>query len=236
MTTRNPSVALDVVAGLIELSDSAEDGTRLGQKDSLRRHFDVSVGAFNEALKVAQDRGVIQVRRGPGGGIFSAKQTAMGRLAGELMTLDAEDASIADIWRMRNSLDPLMISDAIDHATMADIQELRQNVARQDACILAGDVAEFIRLGMDYQRVLLAVSPNTMLRPVFGTLLDILEREAVPVSTAGGGVTPEGMKARLEFFVRMTDALESRNREEAFSVMIESTVGWRPYLQPDPKR
>jgi hypothetical protein len=44
------------------------------------------------------------------------------------------------------------------------------------------------------------------------------------------------MKARLAFFERMTNALESRNLDEAYAVMLESTVGWRPYLSPDASR
>ena len=236
MTSRVVSRAQEVVAGLTERSDAAADGARLGQKEELRLEFGVSVGAFNEALKMAHDRGIIEVRRGPGGGIFAAKQTAMGRLAGELMTLNVEDPSVAEVFRMRNSLDPLLISDAIDHATMIDINELRSITGEMETAIAKQDLKGFHHLAMDYQRKLLAISPNTMLRPVLSTLFDIIERDAVPVLTGSDRVTPGSMRARLEFFERMTNALESRNLEAAYTVMVESAVGWRPYLSPDTSR
>jgi hypothetical protein len=44
------------------------------------------------------------------------------------------------------------------------------------------------------------------------------------------------MKARLAYFERMTNALESRDLDAAYTVMVESAVGWRPYLTPDTSR
>lgn len=233
MGKRTISRAQEVVAGLTERSTVATEGARLGQKEDLRQEFGVSIGAFNEALKMAQDRGVIEVRRGPGGGIFAVTQTAMGRLAGELLTINVEDPTIAEVLRIRNSLDPLLISDAIDRATMADINDLREITSRMEASILRHDPGEFHHLAMDYQRRIVAISPNTMLRPVLNAIFDIIEKEGVPVSSGSDKISQASMSARLTFFVDMTAALESRNIEKAYVVMIDSTVGWRPYLSPD---
>jgi DNA-binding FadR family transcriptional regulator len=224
------SRAHDVAALLSSLSESVPPGARIGQKDELRERFGASSGSFNEGLKIAQDRGAVEVRRGPGGGIFAVERTILGRLGGELMTLDTGDPSVADALRMRNALDPLLVSDALDHATMADISRLRGYLDELEQAIEAWNIEDFMKASTDYQRHMLSLSPNTMLRPVFGALLDILEREAVPISTMGGAVTKEGLRARLAFFARMTAALESRDREAAYAVMVESTVGWRPYL------
>jgi DNA-binding FadR family transcriptional regulator len=236
MGSRTISRAQEVVAGLTERSLAAADGTRLGQKEELRQEFGVSIGAFNEALKMAHDRGVIEVRRGPGGGIFAAKQTAMGRLAGELMTVSVDDPTIAEVFRMRNSLDPLLISDAIDHATMADINDLTDITRDMEAAVVQSDPRTFHHLAMDYQRRILAVSPNTMLRPVLSTLFDIIENDGVPISPGSEKISQSSMKARLVYFERMTSALESRNLDAAYEVMVESAVGWRPYLAPNASR
>jgi DNA-binding GntR family transcriptional regulator len=119
---------------------------------------------------------------------------------------------------------------------MIDINELRSITGEMEAAIAKQDLKGFHHLAMDYQRKLLAISPNTMLRPVLSTLFDIIERDAVPVLTGSDRVTPGSMRARLEFFERMTNALESRNLEAAYTVMVESAVGWRPYLSPDASR
>jgi DNA-binding FadR family transcriptional regulator len=236
VTSRVVSRAQEVVVGLTAMSDDAKDGERLGQKEELRTTFGVSVGAFNEALKMAHDRGIIVVRRGPGGGIFAAKQTAMGRLAGELMTLNVEDPSVAEAFRMRNTLDPLLISDAIDHATMADIHQLRDIIREMQRAIQAEDPKAFHHFAMDYQRYLLNISPNSFLKPVLSTLFDIIERDAVPISTGRDKVTSASLTARLSFFIQMTNALESRNHAQAYDVMVESAIGSCPYLRPSTER
>ncbi|MBO0908333.1 FadR/GntR family transcriptional regulator [Arthrobacter sunyaminii] len=230
MSIQSSSRAHDVAALLSSLSESSPPGARLGQKNELRERSGASSGSFNEGLKIAQDRGAVEVRRGPGGGIFAVERTVLGRLGGELMTLDTGDPSVAEALRMRNTLDPLVVSDALDHATMADITRLREHLGQMEQSIKTWDMNGFMKACTNYQRHVLSLSPNAMLRPVYGALLDILEREGVPISTMGGAVNEEGLRARLAFFMRMTAALESRDREAAYAVMVESTVGWRPYL------
>ncbi|MGW6174198.1 FadR/GntR family transcriptional regulator [Arthrobacter sp. NPDC055138] len=230
------SRAHEIAEALSALSEQSRPGERLGQKDELRARFGASIGSFNEGLKLAQDRGVVEARRGPAGGIFAVARTVLGRLGDELMTLDATDPTVADAWRMRNALDPLLVSDALDHATMADIDRLRHYERLMTKAISAWNLPDFIRATMDYQRHMVSLSPNVMFRPVFGALLDVLERGAAPVSASGGTVTEEGLRARLAFFERMTGALESRDRAAAYAVMVESAVGWVPYLPWDSPR
>lgn len=234
MQSQTRSRAHEVVDALSDLSERAKPGERLGNKDELRQRFGTSVGTFNEGLKIAQDRGLVEVRRGPGGGIFAVARTVLGRLGDELLTLDVSDPSVAEALRMRNALEPLVISDALEHATMADITRLRSCVELMEGAITAGDLPGFVHAVMDHQRHMVSVSPNAMLRPVFTTLLDILERDAAPVSSTGGAVTEAGLRRRLEYVIKMTDAMESRDRQAAYTAMVESTVGWRPYLPQEP--
>lgn len=54
-----------------QLIESVTPGSRLGAKEELRRLCEVSVGTCNEALRLLQARGLVTVRPGPGGGLFS---------------------------------------------------------------------------------------------------------------------------------------------------------------------
>ncbi|WUX26907.1 GntR family transcriptional regulator [Streptomyces sp. NBC_01438] len=49
----------------------------------MRNQCGVSVGTFNEALRLLQSRGLVTVKPGPGGGLFSGEQSPRGP-AGEL--------------------------------------------------------------------------------------------------------------------------------------------------------
>src|SRR5882757_2032302 len=102
---------------LSELASAAEPGDRLGSKAELRAACGVSVGTFNEALRIAQTRGLVTVRPGPGGGLFASQQSAMVRLGNSMLALDDEAASVAEAVRLRDALDPLLVEDALEHVS-----------------------------------------------------------------------------------------------------------------------
>jgi DNA-binding FadR family transcriptional regulator len=120
---------------LIAVAEAAGPRDRLGSKDELRRRCGVSVGTFNEAMRIAQSRGIVSVRPGPGGGVFAAAQSAMVRLGNSALALDANETSVAEAVRIRDALDPLLIEDALQHASPADITGMRESLADMAAAV-----------------------------------------------------------------------------------------------------
>lgn len=212
------SLAEQVAARIEALARKHVAGERLGSKDELRERVGVSVGTLNEALRIAQARGVVTLRRGPGGGIFSAQATPLVRLGAEILGIEEGENTVQDALRMRNALDPLALSDAVEYVTARDISELRELLGELQRSLREGDVDSFIRDHWKFQMRVTSISPNALLRTVFQGLIDILEEHTValapPTSETAKGVT---MQFRLH--ERMIEALESRDRDEVFQVM-----------------
>ena len=156
-------------AQLIAIAEAAAPGDRLGSKEELRARCAVSVGTFNEALRITQSRGLVLVRPGPGGGVFAAAQSPMVRLGNSVLALDGDQTSVAEAIRIRDALDTLLIEDALWHASPADIAELREILAEMAAAARAA------RRGWLRARQLVAARPGRGGQPAPDAPLDVRE-------------------------------------------------------------
>ncbi|MFH8559453.1 hypothetical protein [Streptomyces sp. NPDC017988] len=93
--TSSASRAEQAAQRIAALAEAAEPGARLGTKEALRALCSVSVGTFNESLRLLQARGQVTMRPGPGGGVFVAAQSPMARLGNSVLALDAQESDVA---------------------------------------------------------------------------------------------------------------------------------------------
>src|SRR5580693_5047174 len=125
--TEPGSSRADLAADLVAtLAAEADPGTRLGTKEELRARCGVSVGTFNEALRLVQARGLVTVRAGRVGGLFASRQSPIVRLGNSVLAIDDDATSVADAVRIRDALEPLLVADAARHRSADDTGELRE--------------------------------------------------------------------------------------------------------------
>ncbi|WP_242640684.1 FadR/GntR family transcriptional regulator [Streptomyces kasugaensis] len=212
---RRAEAAADRIAAL---AGAAEAGARLGTKDELRTMCQVSVGTFNEALRLLQSRGVVTVRPGPGGGLFAAEQSPMVRLGNSVLALDARQTDVADAVRIRDAIDPLLIEDALWHASPADIADLRRQLDVMRAAAEAADPDAFVRANWGLHARIAAISPNPLLRSLYDSLLEIIESHTLSVLPISGLSLPDYIHERHALHVSLVDALDARDRGRAIEL------------------
>lgn len=206
----------DVAAArLVTLAEAAEPGQRLGSKEELRRGCGVSVGTFNEAIRLAQARGLVTVRPGPGGGLFAARQSPMVRLGNSVLALDAEATSVADAVRIRDALDPLLIEDALRHASPAHVDTMRDHVAHMEQAVSADDPTAFIRANWELHATIASVSPSAILRSVYTSLLALIETHTLSVLPVAEQALPDYIAERLRLHSDLVAAIAARDRVNA---------------------
>ncbi|MFA3842593.1 FadR/GntR family transcriptional regulator [Streptomyces aureus] len=221
--SRTPSsgraeIAAERVASLIA---AAEPGARLGTKEELRTLCEVSVGTFNEALRLLQSRGLVTVKPGPGGGLFSAEQSPMVRLGNSVLALDAQAADVANAVRIRDALDPLLIEDALWHASPADIAGLRFQIEAMEQAVGAEDSVAFVHANWRLHAAIAAISPNALLSSLYSSLLELIESHTLSVLPTSEQPLGEYIAHRHTLHRDLVDALDRRDRDAALRLIRE---------------
>lgn len=211
-------------ARLAAIAGAATPGDRLGSKDALRAQCGVSVGTFNEAIRLLQARKLVTVRPGPGGGLFAAEPSPMVRLGNSVLALDAEQTSVADAVRIREALDPLIIEDALWHASPADLAQLRAQVQRMSEAAEARDPIAFIRANWGLHAQIAAVSPHVMLRSLYTSLLDLIESHTLSVLPVSEQPLLEYVAQRYRLHARLVEAIADRDTALALRLIAEQNT------------
>ncbi|GJF33439.1 hypothetical protein KNE206_61390 [Kitasatospora sp. NE20-6] len=222
--TSSPSRSEGAADRIAALVAAAEPGTRLGTKEELRTLCGVSVGTFNETLRLLRSRGLVTVRPGPGGGLFSAEPSPMVRLGNSVLALDARQADVADAVRIRDALDPLLIEEALWHASPADMADLREHITAMGRAAADEDPVAFVHANWRLHGRIAAISPNMLLRSLYGNLLDLIESHTLSVLPFGEQPLGEYIDERHRLHGDLVDAIERRDRGEALRLIAEHST------------
>jgi DNA-binding FadR family transcriptional regulator len=223
--------ANEVADRLEKLASQQSAGTHLGTKDQLREQLGVSPSTLNEGIRLATERGSISIRRGPAGGIFAARPSAASALGRSLMTLDLSDPSIPELLRMRNALEVLVGIEALETCTLHDLKPLESSLQRLQELADTEDSAAFLTECHVFQRHVASLVSNDLLRAVYTTVIDELDRQAKPNITRTDEVQSVALHNRRKFFERAYWALRERNKQELYHIAYESSIGWNPWKE-----
>ena len=204
---------------LAELASAAEPGSRLGTKDELRTLCGVSVGPFNEALRLVQARGLVTVRAGRVGGLFAGRQSPLIRLGNSVLAIDDDAMSVADAVRIRDALEPLVTEDAVRHRSAADLEGMRQGLRRMRAAADTLDGIEFIRANWALHALIAQVSPSVILRSFYLGLLEMIESHTLSVQSVDEHPLPEYLDGRYRLHADLIAAIADQDSPRALSLI-----------------
>lgn len=148
-------------------------GHRLGTKSELQKELRVAAGTLNEALRVLQMQGLIEVRPGPGGGVFVAAATPSIKLRHGILRFRESGRSIEECIAVRNVLEqPIAVEAARSHEPddLDDLYRLLDRMAENFE-----DPAQFMASNWALHRRLAESGNNTVLTSIYCTLMDFIE-------------------------------------------------------------
>lgn len=212
------------------LASRVAPGDRLGTKSELRAECAVSVGTFNEALKLAEAHGRIVLRRGPGGGLFAAVPSPMVQLGNSMLALDNNSQAVQAAIRIRDALDPLLVEDALEHATRQDLSDLETHVIEMRTAVDEADPLRFVHANWSLHRSIALASTDVMLRTIYVNLLDLVEGHTVSVQPAGptSDSLMEYVEQRFSLHRDLVRSITTRDRVNAMRLIAEHQTTSNP--------
>lgn len=180
-------ISHSVADGLVEqieariARDQLAPGTRIGTKQELCEQYGVAPATLGEAMRVLRARGAIEVRPGPGGGLFVAYQSPLIRLAHGVLRLRQDGATVNDIVAVLDALDAEVMRDAMEHRTADDLAELDALIT--ELAEVWNDPVAGLHCNWRLHRRIAEISPNAVLRTFYLNLVDYIESESVGESS-----------------------------------------------------
>lgn len=155
------------------IAAKARPGERIGSKDTLREKCAVSVGTFNEAIKLALDRGVISSRPGPGGGLFALEPPPLARMNSWFRAATGNDGALENAMAIRGALAPLLAAEVLASVTEADLAELEVRLALVHREHERGDVIEYVWAAWNLHAKVASISSNALLEALYLSTMDV---------------------------------------------------------------
>jgi GntR family transcriptional repressor for pyruvate dehydrogenase complex len=175
-TRRTFEEAVEQVADRVRLGE-LRTGDRLPSERDLAKLMQISRPTVREAVKVLADAGVVEVKPGPGGGIFVASDVApaslLARGSGERVD------GIAVVLQARRAIEPQVAVLAAVNGSEDDFEAMARTIERQRALLDDGGVLvhedAFLGLERQFHLTLARASANPRLARIMRSLIRDLE-------------------------------------------------------------
>ena len=195
---------------LIQEKRGTEGNGRLGSKEELRETFQVAQGTMNEAIRVLETRGLIELRRGPQGGVFVAQPSIFLRLSNIFLGFRKNSESIQDCLAVRDQLEVLAAVEAAKAAPSRpdDVKEMYRLFDKMTETI--GEQTVTLKWNWELHRCMSRMGANKILSGIYMTLLDYIEQELDVVASATDSDRPQRI---LKMHRDIVDAIASGDVE-----------------------
>jgi GntR family transcriptional repressor for pyruvate dehydrogenase complex len=203
-------------------SEGLAPGHRIGTRQDLCEQFGVAPATLGEALRVLRARGSVDLRPGPGGGIFVADQSPLIRLAHSVLRLRQTGAPVNDVIKVLDALDEAVMHDAVLNRTDADIADLDAVMA--DLAEHWHDPIEGLHGNWRLHRRIAEISPNAVLRTFYLNLVDYIEGETAGAADEDALAVPgfrQDTDERLHIHEALIEAIRSSDVEAGRKAVLD---------------
>jgi GntR family transcriptional repressor for pyruvate dehydrogenase complex len=195
------------------LNQQLSPGERLPSEAELCEIFNVSSGTIREALHMLEHDGVVDIKKGPGGGMFVSEGNFFQVIESIFYALRWEQISFESLMETRKTLEDRIARLAAKRATKMDITELGAILKKMEAPNT--DHAQFVQCDTDFHVCLAKAAKNKILM-MFMAAVKELHNRVVDYETLHDDLFP----VAIRFHRNIYEAVAKKQPEEAAAAMV----------------
>ena len=179
-TAKPTKVFQEVVAQIEEaiLAGRLETGQTLPSERELKEQFQISRGTLREALRVLEQKGLIEIRLGVGGGSVVRAMDAGGVSESLGLLIRSQKVSLSHLAEFREGMEGSIAAQAAERRSASDIRKLKGLLEVARACVRAGRKRrdEFLEVDKQIHMTIAATTQNPIYQSVLTSIHDNIHR------------------------------------------------------------
>jgi GntR family transcriptional repressor for pyruvate dehydrogenase complex len=179
-TAKQTKVFQDVVAQIQEaiLDGRLKTGDTLPSERQLKDMFNISRGTLREALRVLEQKGLIEIKLGVGGGSVVKDVNADQVSESLALLIRSQKVSLNHLAEFREDVEGIVAAHAAKRCTEADISQLRELLNKARKCLDQGTSQRdaFIEIDKQIHMTLAAVAQNPIYISVLHSVHENIHR------------------------------------------------------------
>ena len=179
-TAKQTKVFQDVVSQIQEaiFDGRLKTGDTLPSERQLKDMFNISRGTLREALRVLEQKGLIEIKLGVGGGSVVKNVNADQVSESLALLIRSQKVSLNHLAEFREDVEGIVAAHAAERCTAADILQLKELLAEAGKCIDRGTSQRnaFIEIDKQIHMTLAAVAQNPIYISVLHSVHDNIHR------------------------------------------------------------
>jgi GntR family transcriptional repressor for pyruvate dehydrogenase complex len=166
------------------LSGELRSGDRLPTEREFAEQFHVSRTAVREAMKLLEQKGLVEMRPGRGTQVIDGTSQAV-RHSLRLMMRVGQQGNLLILVEMRELLEPDIAALAAERAGDAEISAMREAIATMDANL--NSVDNYIAADNDFHRALAKATRNPVVLSLVDSIVALLSEQRKLIFTVSSG-------------------------------------------------
>ena len=197
-------------------------GRRIGFEPGLTLRYGVSRSIFREAVRMLEQHGIAEMRRGIRGGLYISEPDPSAVVLSASVYLAHIGLEAENVHEVRLSLEPLAASLAAERASKKQLESLAASLERELAC---GD-DEFFREARTLHEQIADLCGNRALALFIRVVITAAwgDAEVEPANLPGGW--RDQLRANHEKLVRAIKSGDPRGARKCMEEHLDTTTGW----------